>query len=90
MFEKVAPMTRMSLLTMTALAWTGTASQVFAQATNPAPAIKETGPAGSNSSASNAAATDFNWVWLSLVVAVLALGLWYVARQRQAGPPPRR
>ncbi len=51
-------MTPMLRLTSTALLWAGTANQVLAQAMNPAPPIPETGPAGSNSAAANAAATD--------------------------------
>jgi hypothetical protein len=72
-------------LAITVLFWTATLGTALAQATNPAPPIPETGPAGSNSSAANAAATDFNWIWLSLVIAVIALGVWYVARRRQSG-----
>lgn len=87
--KKDALMTPIQRLTSIALLWAGTANQVLAQAMNPAPPIPETGPAGSNSTAANAAATDYNWVWLSLVVALLALAVWYVARRRQSGPPPR-
>lgn len=61
--------------------------QALAQTMNPAPPIPESGPAGSNSAAANAAATDFNWVWLSLGVALLALALWSFARRRQSGRP---
>ncbi|MGU3360065.1 hypothetical protein ACLBWX_07020 [Methylobacterium sp. M6A4_1b] len=72
-------------LVPTALLWMATLGPALAQATNPAPPIPERGPAGSNSSAANAAAMDFNWVWLSLVIAVVALAIWYVARRRQSG-----
>lgn len=70
-----------------ALVWASSLREALAQQTNPAPPIPETGPAGSSSGAATAAATDFNWVWLSLVVAVVVLALWYVARRRQSGPP---
>jgi hypothetical protein len=70
------------------LALTGATLQAaLAQQTNPAPPISESAPAGSSSGAATAAATDFNWVWLSLVVALAVLVLWYVARRRQSGPP---
>ncbi len=69
------------------LIWVSSLREALAQQTNPAPPIPETGPAGSSSGAATAAATDFNWVWLSLVVAVIVLALWYVARRRQSGPP---
>lgn len=69
------------------LLWATSLGAALAQQTNPAPPISETGPAGSSSAAATAAATDFNWVWLSLVVAVLVMAIWYVARRRQAGPP---
>ncbi|KQU21427.1 hypothetical protein ASG63_07020 [Methylobacterium sp. Leaf94] len=72
-------------LTTSAFLWTATIGSALAQQTNPAPPIPETGPAGSNSAAANAAATDFNWIWLSLVIAVVALAVWYVARRRQSG-----
>ncbi|KQP77053.1 hypothetical protein ASF41_02145 [Methylobacterium sp. Leaf111] len=72
-------------LTTSAFLWTATLGSALAQQTNPAPPIPETGPAGSNSAAANAAATDFNWIWLSLVIAVVALAVWYVARRRQSG-----
>ena len=68
------------------LIWVSILREALAQQTNPAPPIRETGPAGSSSGAATAAATDFNWVWLSLVVAVIVLALWYVARRRQSGP----
>lgn len=61
--------------------------QALAQQTNPAPPIPESGPSGSSSGAATAAATDFNWIWLSLLVALVVLGLWVVARRRQSGPP---
>jgi len=77
------PMTR--TLTTSAVLWTATLWSALAQQTNPAPPIPETGPAGSNSAAANAAATDFNWIWLSLVIPVVALAVWYVARRRQSG-----
>jgi len=77
------PMTR--TLTTSAVLWTATLWSALAQQTNPAPPIPESGPAGSNSAAANAAATDFNWIWLSLVIAVVALAVWYVARRRQSG-----
>jgi len=77
------PMTR--TLTTSAVLWTATLGSALAQQTNPAPPIPESGPAGSNSAAANAAATDFNWIWLSLVIAVVALAVWYVARRRQSG-----
>jgi hypothetical protein len=51
---------------------------------NPAPPIRESGPSGSNSAAANAAATDFNWIWASLLVAVLVFVVWYVVRRRQS------
>ena len=72
-------------LTTSAVLWTATLGSALAQQTNPAPPIPESGPAGSNSAAANAAATDFNWIWLSLVIAVVALAVWYVARRRQSG-----
>ena len=77
------PMTRTP--TTSAVLWTATLGSALAQQTNPAPPIPETGPAGSNSAAANAAATDFNWIWLSLVIAVVALAVWYVVRRRQSG-----
>jgi hypothetical protein len=77
------PMTR--TLSTSAVLWTVTLGSALAQQTNPAPPIPETGPAGSNSAAANAAATDFNWIWLSLVIAVVALAVWYVVRRRQSG-----
>lgn len=80
-------MFRDTRLAAAALAWTVTTGQVLAQAMNPAPPISETGRSGSNSAATNAAATDYNWVWLSLVVALATLAVWYVARRRQSGPP---
>ncbi|AWN38492.1 hypothetical protein [Methylobacterium sp. 17Sr1-43] len=69
------------------LIWIASLRAALAQQTNPAPPISETGPAGSSSGAATAAATDFNWVWLSLVVALVVMALWYVARRRQSGPP---
>jgi len=78
-------MTITRTLTTSAFLWTATLGSALAQQTNPAPPIPETGPAGSNSAAANAAATDFNWIWLSLVIAVVALAVWYVARRRQSG-----
>ncbi|WP_244479522.1 hypothetical protein [Methylobacterium sp. Leaf111] len=78
-------MTMTRTLTTSAFLWTATLGSALAQQTNPAPPIPETGPAGSNSAAANAAATDFNWIWLSLVIAVVALAVWYVARRRQSG-----
>ncbi|WP_244479949.1 hypothetical protein [Methylobacterium sp. Leaf94] len=78
-------MTMTRTLTTSAFLWTATIGSALAQQTNPAPPIPETGPAGSNSAAANAAATDFNWIWLSLVIAVVALAVWYVARRRQSG-----
>lgn len=80
-------MDRITTLTLTALVWAGTVVPVLAQQTNPAPPINERAPAGSNSTASNVAATDFNWVWLSLAVTLVALGLWYLARRRSARRP---
>ncbi len=67
--------------------WAMGLHQALAQQTNPAPPISESGPSGSNSAAVNAAATDFNWVWMSLLVALAVLALWVVARRRQSGPP---
>lgn len=78
-------MTQIRTLTTTVALWMATLGGALAQQTNPAPPIPENGPAGSNSTAANAAATDFNWIWLSLVIAVIALGIWYVARRRQSG-----
>lgn len=67
--------------------WVVGLHQALAQQTNPAPPIPESGPSGSNSTAATAAATDFNWVWMSLLIALAVLGLWVVARRRQSGPP---
>jgi hypothetical protein len=69
-----------------ALAWALSLRDALAQQTNPAPPIPETGPAGSSSAAATGAATDLNWIWLSLVVAAIVVALWYVARRRQSGP----
>lgn len=69
---------------LAALLWLASPSLALAQATNPAPPIPTTGPAGSNSMANTMAATDFNWVWVSLVVIGLGAALWYVVRQRQS------
>ena len=77
------PMTR--TLTSSVFLWTASLGNALAQQTNPAPPIPETGPSGSNSTAANAAATDFNWIWLSLVIAVVVLAVWYIARRRQSG-----
>ncbi|MFE1599840.1 hypothetical protein [Methylobacterium sp. ID0610] len=71
------------------LVWASSLQGALAQQTNPGPPISETGPSGSSSGAATAAATDFNWVWLSALVALVVLALWYVARRRQSGPPPR-
>ncbi len=60
--------------------------QALAQATKPAPPIPESGPSGTNSAAVNAAATDFNWVWMSVLIALAVLALWMFARRRQSGP----
>ncbi|MBD8905521.1 hypothetical protein [Methylorubrum zatmanii] len=70
--------------------WLASLNLALAQATNPAPPISETGPSGSSSPAATAAATDFNWAWISVVIALAVLVLWMVARRRQSGPPPRR
>ena len=70
----------------TGLSWTASLHAALAQQMNPAPPIPETGPAGSSSGPATGAAIDFNWVWLSLLVAVIVLALWYVARRRQSGP----
>jgi hypothetical protein len=74
---------------LTGLIWASSLQGALAQQTHPAPPISETGPAQSSSGAATAAAIDFNWVWLSLVVAVVVLALWYIARRRQSGLPPR-
>lgn len=74
---------------LTGLLWTSGLQGSVAKQTNPAPPISETGPSQSSSGAATAAAIDFNWVWLSLLVAVVVLGLWYIARRRQSGPPTR-
>lgn len=68
------------------LIWAWSLRDALAQQTNPAPPIPETGPSGSSSGPATAAATDLNWVWLSLLIAVIVLALWYVARRRQSGP----
>ena len=49
-------MTMTRTLTTSAFLWTATLGSALAQQTNPAPPIPETGPAGSNSAAANAAA----------------------------------
>ncbi|GJE76172.1 MULTISPECIES: hypothetical protein [Methylorubrum] len=67
--------------------WALTVHQGLAQQMNPAPPIPESGPSGSSSPAATAAAIDFNWVWISLLIALAALGLWLFARRRQSGPP---
>ncbi|SFG85104.1 hypothetical protein [Methylobacterium gossipiicola] len=69
---------------LAALLWLAFPSLALAQTTNPAPPIPTTGPAGSNSTANTLAATDFNWVWVSLVIIVLGAALWYVVRKRQS------
>lgn len=74
---------------LTGLIWASSLQGALAQQTNPAPPISESGPSRSSSGAATAAAVDFNWVWLSLLVAVVVLALWYIARRRQSGPPPR-
>lgn len=74
---------------LTGLIWASSLQGALAQQTNPAPLISESGPSRSSSGAATAAAVDFNWVWLSLLVAVVVLALWYIARRRQSGPPPR-
>ena len=79
--------TVLATLALTGAGLYATLQAALAQQTNPAPPISESGPAGSSSGAATAAATDFNWVWLSLVVALAVLVLWYVARRRQSGPP---
>lgn len=79
----------MRTITTAVSIWAIGLHQALAQQTNPAPPIPESGPSGSNSAAANAAAIDFNWVWLSLLIALAVLGLWYIARRRQSGPPPR-
>ncbi|GJD74890.1 hypothetical protein [Methylobacterium goesingense] len=61
-----------------------TLGQALAQQMNPAPPIRESGSPGSNSAAANAAATDFNWIWASLVVAILVFAVWYMVRRRQS------
>lgn len=50
-----------------------------------APPISEAGPTGPDAPGSTAAAIDFNWVWLSLIIIALAFGAWYLARSRQRG-----
>jgi len=72
-------MTRLAILAPLAMP-----SFALAQATNPAPPIPTTGPAGSNSAANTLAATDFNWVWVSLVILVVGAALWSVVRRRQS------
>lgn len=67
--------------------WFAGLHAALAQATNPAPPIPESGPAGSSSSAATSAATDFNWVWVSVLIALAVLALWMFARKRQSGPP---
>ncbi len=53
--------------------WALTVHQGLAQQMNPAPPIPESGPSGSSSPAATAAAIDFNWVWISLLIALAAL-----------------
>lgn len=50
-----------------------------------APSISEAPPTGPDVGGSTAAAIDFNWVWLSLIVIALAFGAWYLARGSQKG-----
>ncbi|MER2253262.1 hypothetical protein ABS772_25395 [Methylorubrum podarium] len=69
--------------------WLSGLHAALAQATNPAPPIPESGPSGSSSGPATAAATDFNWVWASVLIALAVLALWMFARKRQSGPPPR-
>ncbi|GEP12193.1 hypothetical protein MMMDOFMJ_0384 [Methylobacterium gnaphalii] len=76
-------------LTLAGLGWIASFHQAFAQQTKDAPPISESGPSHATSGPAVAAAIDLNWVWVSLVVALVILGLWYVARQRQSGPPRR-
>lgn len=74
---------------LSGLIWAVSLQGALAQQTNPAPPISESGPSQSSSGAATSAATDFNWVWLSLLVAAVVLALWYIARRRQSVPPPR-
>ncbi|CAO4192503.1 hypothetical protein [Methylorubrum extorquens] len=67
--------------------WFAGLHAALAQATNPAPPIPESGPSGSSSGAATSAATDFNWVWVSVLIALAVLALWMFARKRQSGPP---
>jgi len=60
----------------------GATGDAFAQAMNPAPPIPETGPAGSNSTATTLSAMDLNWVWASLVVIGAGAALWYFVRRQ--------
>ncbi|BAU91750.1 hypothetical protein MPPM_3145 [Methylorubrum populi] len=72
---------------LTLILWLSGLQASLAQATNPAPPISETGPSGSSSAPATAAATDFNWVWASVLIALAVLALWMFARRRQSGPP---
>ncbi|KQT58062.1 hypothetical protein ASG52_22905 [Methylobacterium sp. Leaf456] len=77
----------MRSLVYTVPIWVFGLHQARAQQTNPAPPIPESGPSGSNTIAANAAATDFNWIWLSLLIALAVLALWMVARRTQSRTP---
>jgi len=81
--EGNAAMTRIRTYATATLISAGMIGHALAQAMNPAPPIRETGPAGSNSAASNAAATDFNWVWISLVIALATFAIWYAVRRKR-------
>ena len=72
---------------LTLIVWFASLQASLAQATKPAPPISETGPSGSSSGPATAAATDFNWVWVSVLIALAVLALWMIARKRQSGPP---
>lgn len=71
----------------TLIVWLTGLHAALAQATNPAPPIPESGPSGSSSGPATAAATDFNWVWASVLIALAVLAIWMFARRRQSGPP---
>ena len=74
---------------LTLIVWLAGLQASLAQATKPAPPIPESGPSGSSSGPATAAATDFNCVWISVLIALAVLAVWMFVRSRQSGPPRR-
>ncbi|MGH1575215.1 hypothetical protein ACRAWG_36925 [Methylobacterium sp. P31] len=74
---------------LTGLIWDFEPSGRAGSANEPGTPIPESGPSQSSSGAATAVAMDFNSVRLSLLIAVVVLALWYIARRPQSGSSTR-